>query len=251
MIDLVQITDCHVFADHSKLGYNQVNPYLSLQRIIAQVEQLQPDVLVITGDISGDGSQQSYQLVAKLLKQVNLSTKIYLIPGNHDNLAYMQDSFPTQYLWLNQAHIDLGQSWHLHLLNTHHQATIGQVSQQSLQSLQQYLSTHAEQFHLLAAHHHPIESGGWMDQHEWTNRDQLTALVTQHQCVKGMIYGHIHQPQATQHKHCLYMACPATCWQFANQAQFALNDKPPGYRHLTLLENGGIQTSVIYLQGHT
>jgi Icc protein len=48
-----------------------------------------------------------------------------------------------------------------------------------------------------------------------------------------------------QQKHqCLYMACPSTCWQFANKESFATTDLMPGYRVINLLKNGQITTSV-------
>jgi Icc protein len=47
-----------------------------------------------------------------------------------------------------------------------------------------------------------------------------------------------------QKKQCLYMACPSSCWQFANQENFATTDLKPGYRVINLLENGQITTSI-------
>ena len=139
--------------------------------------------------------------------------------------------------------------WHIHLLNTQYQDTIGQISAQSLSSLTKYLGQHSKDYHLLAAHHHPIPCGGWMDKHEWTNRQRFNAVVAKYQSIKAVIYGHIHMPIEQQKEQCLYMACPATCWQFANQESFATNQLMPGFRVINLLGNGQITTSIQRLTG--
>ena len=59
-IRLCQISDCHLFADPSSVGYGDVNPYESLYRVLAQVAHSAPDGVIVTGDISGDDSEQSY-----------------------------------------------------------------------------------------------------------------------------------------------------------------------------------------------
>ncbi|MFT4746161.1 MAG: Icc protein, partial [Congregibacter sp.] len=86
-MNIIQISDCHLFSDTQKTGYNSINPYQSLQHILAEVKFHQPDVLLVTGDISGDGSGQSYQHFSKLLCETKIKCRIGIIPGNHDNQA--------------------------------------------------------------------------------------------------------------------------------------------------------------------
>ncbi|MGS2719225.1 metallophosphoesterase [Paraglaciecola aestuariivivens] len=247
MIKIAQISDCHIFSDSDKCGYLQINPYQSLRLVLQHIKQQQPDLLIVTGDISGDASGESYQHFQTLLKQANLSCELYLLPGNHDDPSLMQACFPAHQLWINLPHIALGSRWHLHLLSTHDEITKGQLEKSSLINLNTYLTEHAEGFHLMAAHHHPIATGGWMDQHEWKNRDEFNALINQHANVKGVIYGHIHQANQKQVNECLYMSCPATCWQFDSQPEFSLGQPIAGYRMLTLLDSGKIESSTYYL----
>jgi Icc protein len=45
-----------------------------------------------------------------------------------------------------------------------------------------------------------------------------------------------------------YMATPATCAQFKPRSDdFALDDKPPGYRVLELMPDGSIATEVVWV----
>ena len=83
-----------------------------------------------------------------------------------------------------------------------------------------------------------------MDKHEWTNRQEFNAVVAAYPSIKGVVYGHIHMPIEQLQGQCLYMACPSTCWQFANQESFATNNLIAGYRVLKLLKSGQIATSI-------
>jgi Icc protein len=243
-MNIIQITDCHLFSGNQKVGYNNINPYQSLQHILAEVKLRQPNVLLVTGDISGDGSGQSYQHFSELLNEAGINCRIGIIPGNHDNQAQMKTHIDSDYLWLNQYRLILPNRWHIHLLDTQYQYAIGQISESNLASLTEYLNLHCNDYHLLAAHHHPIPCNGWMDKHEWTNRQEFNAVVAANPSIKGVVYGHIHTAIEQQKNQCLYMACPSTCWQFATETSFATSDLLPGYRVIKLLDNGQIVTSI-------
>lgn len=247
---IVQISDCHLFADSQKLGYNNINPLRSLESILTEVKLQRPDMLLVTGDISGDSSGKSYQHFSRLIQKANLDCRIGIIPGNHDNPQQLTANVALEYLWLNNPQVILPNQWHIHLLDTQYQDTVGKISQQSLSSLAAYLSLHPKDYHLVAVHHHPIPCGGWMDKHEWTNRQAFNEVVAAYPSIKGVVYGHIHMPIEQLQGQCLYMACPSTCWQFANQACFGTTDSMAGYRVINLLENGQIETSVYELKEH-
>jgi Icc protein len=244
VLKIIQITDCHLFCDLNKVGYNKINPAHSLEQILNEVSSEQPDKVIATGDISGDGSVQSYQHFNRLIEAAGLEHKLLVIPGNHDNQTAMQSIFCAQQLWSNTPHVILNNQWHLHLVDTQYQQTIGRLTQENLNALEQLLQQHRQNFHMIAAHHHPIPCGGWMDKHEWQNRQAFRSLVDQHPAVKAVIYGHIHMHVQQQQQQCLYMACPSTCWQFSNSEAFSFNDLQPGYRIINLAEDGQIHTSV-------
>jgi Icc protein len=241
---VVQITDCHLLADMNQCGYGNTNPYACLEQVLAQVKSQCPDILLVTGDLSGDASIASYRHFLRLFEQTNLQSELYILPGNHDDQAYLQQVFAPQQLWLASPRIPLSNDWHLHLLNSQSESSQGLMAQHDLVSLQDYLSQHSQGHHLLAVHHHPIACGGWMDRHNWLNKASFNAIVANNSAVKAVVYGHIHMQIEQQQGGCWYLACPATCWQFNNSPEFSVNDLPPGFRVINLLEQGQISSSV-------
>ncbi|MGJ8678788.1 metallophosphoesterase family protein [Paraglaciecola sp.] len=243
-MQLVQISDCHLFADINKVGYQQINPYQSLKRILSQISHHTVDLLLVTGDVSGDGSAESYQHFKRLITEMNLSCDISIIPGNHDTPHALKSEFPEHCLW-NRSPLEVDQhEWQIHLINTHHQGTLGQVSAEDLARLDNQLRQYPDKYHLIATHHHPIECNSWMDKHAWLNRSEFMDLVTKHKGVKAVIYGHIHSDNANKQNGIHFMACPSTCWQWENSKSFAVSHLMPGFRVINLLENGQISTSV-------
>ena len=54
------------------------------------------DILIITGDLTHYGNNESYKIFIKILKEVNLPEHLYpkLILGNHDNRENFKKNFP-------------------------------------------------------------------------------------------------------------------------------------------------------------
>ena len=141
--------------------------------------------------------------------------------------------------------------WQLHLLNSKFaDGTKGRVNDSTLQQLQHDIVAKPDVSHLIAVHHHPVDCNGWMDAHEWVNRSDFMAVVAANPQVKGVIHGHIHHASEQIVGNCCFMSTPATCWQFANQATFAVSEEAPGFRLLELEENGTLHSQVIRIEGH-
>ena len=63
--------------------------------------------------------------------------------------------------------------------------------------------------------------------------------------VRAYVGGHIHQELDAGAGAVRVLATPSTCFQFAPRSErFAVDDALPGYRWLTLDENGGIDSCV-------
>lgn len=243
-MQIIQISDCHLFADIQKVGYQGIKPYLSLKGVLKEVSSHQPDLLLVTGDVSGDSSLNSYRHFKTLLIESGLTCKISIIPGNHDQLDMLRSEFSDNDLWITSPLNVFNNKWQIHLLNTYHQGALGHLSDQDLAALSHQLQQNPDKHHFIATHHHPLPCGGWMDKHEWLNRQEFTQLIGCYSTVKAVIYGHIHTDIETTINETLYMACPSTCWQWANTESFAVSELMPGFRVINLLENGQISTSV-------
>ncbi|MBQ7830176.1 MAG: metallophosphoesterase [Clostridia bacterium] len=91
-------TDIHLFSDTLVGEDNQVYlkdkftsdgriqeyDYELVKALVDKVNDSQPDFLVLTGDLSFNGEKDSHTELARLLGEVNDSTQVLVIPGNHD-----------------------------------------------------------------------------------------------------------------------------------------------------------------------
>lgn len=88
-LSIAQITDIHLFTDEKQklLGLPTTQ---SFQAVIEQLTSLQPrpDLLLLTGDLSQDGTPESYERLQNLL--IPLAIPAYWLPGNHDCMSAMQ-----------------------------------------------------------------------------------------------------------------------------------------------------------------
>lgn len=246
MTTLVQVSDCHLFADKNKTGYNHVNPYQSLKLLLLKITDLNPDCILVTGDISGDDSEQSYRHFLDLFSQFNLIDKCRVIAGNHDQSSSFNSLFAHKDL-AKKAPLQLD-NWCLHGLDTRYTATLGQVSTEDLQHLVSNIHANPNHFHLVACHHHPIETGSWMDKHNWLNRDLFVNEIQQLCQVKLVVYGHIHADTHTFLHGCRYQSCPSSCWQFANTPEFSVSKELPGFNLFQLFDDGTFSHSTIRLE---
>lgn len=80
---VVQISDLHLFAKphHRLLGVDTEASFLQVQKAIAALDPL-PDLLLLTGDLSQDGSAASYARLRAHLQTLPIDT--YWLAGNHD-----------------------------------------------------------------------------------------------------------------------------------------------------------------------
>jgi len=89
---IVQISDIHV-------GEGEFVPSL-LTRCIDEINELKPDIVMITGDLTGMGYRREYETVKNYLSPIKCKN-IIIQPGNHDsrNVGYMhfEDLFGNRY----------------------------------------------------------------------------------------------------------------------------------------------------------
>jgi Icc protein len=81
-ITIAQMSDLHCGSPHFV-------PSL-LERAIAELNELQPDVVIVSGDLTSDGFRQEFQTAREYIDRVECE-RIIVIPGNHDsrNVGYV------------------------------------------------------------------------------------------------------------------------------------------------------------------
>ena len=245
---LVQLTDSHLFAnaDGKLLG---MNTHDSLQRVIERIldEQPQVDLILASGDLSQDGSLQSYQRFRQLHEQIPAPARWFA--GNHDELPAMQAACAGSDLL--QPVTDLG-NCRIILLDTSIPGAVpGHLSAAQLALLSTALSDAGERHVLVTFHHHPVSIGcRWMEPIGLRNPDALFAVLDGFPQVRALLWGHIHQEFDQLRNGVRLLASPSTCVQFApGSEEFQVDQEAPGYRWLRLYADGRLETAVSRVVG--
>ncbi|WP_256737446.1 3',5'-cyclic-AMP phosphodiesterase [Pseudomonas sp. dw_358] len=240
---LVQLTDSHLFAEAQGklLGMTTRD---SLQRVIELVaaEQPQIDLILATGDLSQDGTAESYQAFDAMTQAFDVPKRWFA--GNHDETQVMQAV--TRGKDLMSPVVDIG-SWRVTLLDSSVSGSVpGFLADDQLQLLAQALSEAPDRHHLVCLHHHPVSIDcQWMEPIGLRNPNALFDLLERFPQAKAVLWGHIHQDFDQTHKGLRMLASPSTCIQFKPRSEgFALDELAPGYRWLRLLPDGGLETGV-------
>ncbi|MEP1594064.1 MAG: 3',5'-cyclic-AMP phosphodiesterase, partial [Halieaceae bacterium] len=129
----------------------------------------------------------------------------------------------------------------------------GELGSEQLSMLAQTLEAAAAAglHSLVCLHHQPVAIGcDWLDQQMVADADAFFAVLDQYPCVRGVLWGHVHQEIDQRRNNVLLMASPSTCAQFApGQKNFKVDDVSPGYRWLRLHPDGRIETAVSRVTG--
>ncbi|QJD59001.1 3',5'-cyclic-AMP phosphodiesterase [Pseudomonas sp. gcc21] len=242
-VSIVQLTDSHLFADHSArlLG---LDTFASLNAVIDQVldEVDQMDLVLATGDITQDGSEGGYQRFIEAIGRLPAACR--WIPGNHDDAALMATLGDAS--GLNADWIDLA-NWRIVLLDSSIPGAVpGRLDAEQLDHLDAALASAGERHVLVCLHHHPIDiESDWMNPLGLQNADEFLQRVDSNANIRGLLWGHIHQQLDAMRGKVRLLATPSTCIQFdAHSADFATDTQSPGYRWLRLHTDGSIETEV-------
>ncbi len=241
---IAQVTDIHLFAeeDHQLLGMPTTK---SFQAVIERLEDLQSevDIILLTGDLSGDGKPASYENLQNLLHPLQIPS--YWIPGNHDSAIVMNEVLNLGMISRRKS-FERG-SWNFILLNSSSPGCVhGYLTNETLDWLNTELKTLSHNPTLIALHHPPLRvNSQWLDTSVLQNPQELFAVLDCHPQVKLVLFGHIHQEFQYQRHHVNYLGTPSTCIQFKSQSPtFAIEHKAPGFRLLKLYPNGTWETWV-------
>ncbi|WOG26706.1 3',5'-cyclic-AMP phosphodiesterase [Endozoicomonas sp. 8E] len=247
-IRIIQLTDTHLFGSPERrlMGVDTNQSFLDVWEKI-QSSSFNPDVFLVTGDLSQDESLESYQSLKTVL---DTSDKPYLWTcGNHDDAQLMQRVSPEAM----SPYLDSG-PWQIIMLNSQIPGQVpGFLSDKELQLLEKHLYETPDK-HTLVAFHHPaytIESQ-WLDTISLKNAEQFMSLIQSYSNVRLVINGHIHQERDQIIQNTRFLSTPSTCVQFKPECDnFMLDDRWPGYRELELMPDGTLHTRVVRLEGYS
>ena len=187
---IAQISDCHLPADPDQ-DYRGINPLKNLKTVIKRVQALKPDLILATGDLSEDGSRQSYELLQQQLKLLN--TPVLALPGNHDDVDLLAEFFPNSPT--DTIQVSRHGPWQIIRLNSCLPGKPeGRLSKKTLVDLEKFLRHHRQEPLLIAVHHQPVSIGSpWIDKYRLFDPEIFLGLIDQHTNVRAVVWGHIHQ----------------------------------------------------------
>jgi len=247
---VIQITDTHLNRAEggTLLG---LNTDFSLQHVIALArgERERVDLVLATGDISDHGAAEAYRRAGDYLQA--FAAPIAWLPGNHDCADTMSDVLGGEHGLDRAVESD---NWLIVMLNSQIPGEVdGQLGQSELDWLQACLAeADSRGLHcLVCLHHQPLPMGSdWIDQQMVKDHAAFFACIEQANCVRGVLWGHVHQQLQLERDGVLLMSTPSSCIQFApGSADFKVDDQSPGYRWLDLHADGRIETGVSRVSG--
>ncbi len=236
---LLQFSDTHLFGDIAG-QIKGVNSYASLQQVLASARARHgdADALLLTGDIVHDDAA-GYEHINTLFGK--LGKPVYCLPGNHDDTGQLERALHGTPFQVG-GHVDL-QNWRIVMLDSVVPgAAHGELSPRELARLDSALASAGKRHILICLHHHPVQMAS-----QWL--DEFFALVDRCPQVRAICWGHVHQQFDVRRKGVRLLAVPSTCAQFTPYSeQFAIDQSPPGYRHLSLHQDGRIDTDVVRVE---
>lgn len=256
---VAQVTDIHLTDDPQQLVMG-VNTEASYRAILAELAALQPapHLLLLTGDLTQDGSEPAYARLQQSLELLRIPA--YCLPGNHDTVSIMAKELTGSAVHWDTC-IQMG-GWQFIPLNSAIEGQVhGYLAAASLVWLDRQLSDRPNLPTLIAVHHPAIALGcDWIDKSGLQNQAEFWQICDRHPQVRVILSGHAHQefdtdfdlqnsdgrhPARNRDSRARYLVTPSTCAQFAPQTEkFTLDRCNPGFRLLRLYPHGKIETEV-------
>lgn len=237
---IAQVSDTHI-VPRGELLAGRLDSRKHLEQIVDRLLRLdvQPDCLLLTGDLTDRGSPEAYSILRATLAR--LAVPIYAIPGNHDDREQMRAAF-ADCAWMPEAgsqrlnyEIDLGDFILLALDSLVPQEAHGMLGTEQLEWLAQRLALARERRVLLMVHHPPIRSGiAVMDAMKLRDARAFGDLVRQHPNIERVLCGHMHRSMHARWCGTLVSIPSATVEQihlgFQPTAPLGTIAEPPGFQ---------------------
>lgn len=243
LLRVLQVSDCHVPRD-PHTPYRGLNADRNLASLLPAIRRWQPDLLLLTGDVSEDGSAAAYGRVSAQLSTAG--APVLALPGNHDDPAVMRRYFPLG-PW-GGLHAYEKRNWLLVLLDSTEPGRVsGGFSDAALYQLEQCLRGASNRHVLIALHHQPVLVNSlWIDRHALERADAFWSVVDRFPQVRCIAWGHVHQDFHAVRGEKVLMGSPSTVANcLPGRETFTLDIGGPACRWLELNMDGALETGLL------
>jgi Icc protein len=246
-VRLVQISDPHLFGNPNGM-LRGMETLASMQRVLSHATGRRQnfDAVLCTGDIVNDDAGGYAHFVRELTP---LGKPVYCVPGNHDVAGSMRRALSASPFQVG-GYVDLGSAWRVVLVDSCIPGKAGgRISRYELRALQAALVS-SDRYAMVCMHHHPVNmSSSWLDAVGIENADEFFRIVDAHSRVRLVSWGHVHQSFDGRRHGVRLLGTPSTCAQFLPLSDhFAVDARPPAYRHLLLRPDGTVETEVVWVE---
>jgi 3',5'-cyclic AMP phosphodiesterase CpdA len=196
---ILQISDTHI-VPKGALVSGRLETAAPFRRLVQRITDIRDqigvvDAVLISGDVSDDGSDESYQLFKEILAPLDLP--FYVIPGNHDAREPMRAAFSGDGYLPETGKLN----WHqkigdIHLIGLDtliEGEKDGMMDAPTLAYLDHTLTSIGHEPVLLALHHPPFKTGiRFMDDIGFKNSVELLRVLSGFGGELRIVCGHIH-----------------------------------------------------------
>lgn len=243
LLRVLQVSDCHVSAD-AAAHYRGHSADRNLKKLLPVMRAWDPDLVLLTGDVSEDGSAAAYARVAVMLGTIG--SPVLALPGNHDDPETMKEHFG-QGPWNGPLAVEMGR-WLMVLLDsTERNRVSGALSQQALERFDELLRGSTAEFVLVALHHQPVPvDSPWIDRYALENPELFLHFIAREPRVRCVAWGHIHQDFQAELNGTRLLGSPSTVANsLPKTPRFTLDMGGPSCRWLELGADGTVETGVL------
>ncbi|MCV0349339.1 MAG: phosphodiesterase [Nitratireductor sp.] len=222
MARILQLTDLHLVAPGALVsGVLDTGALLrdAVDRLLELLPQIGPlDTVLVTGDVSDDGSPESYVAARGALDRLGLP--VLVVPGNHDDRENLRAAFGDMAGMPQSGLID----WSVDVAGT---PVIGLdtlvegqggglLRPESLALLATALERAGTHDVLIALHHPPMRTGiRFMDAIGLANADAFAEILNEFDGTARIVAGHVHGVYQGRIGRHAVLAAPSTCSAFA------------------------------------
>ena len=216
--------------------FNKIDVEKNINLLTQDILNQNPDYIFILGDISQDGTTESYLKAQEYLNK--FSCPKYIIMGNHDSYnirAMLSDTIKMKSIIdINNHRFIFISSYKGYGYNE------GFIYENEFNKIKNNISL--LKFNYLVIHHHFIEINSIMDNAILENKNEFCEFIKDFN-ISAIFHGHVHNGYVKELGQTKIYATPSTCIQFGLTKELNL-DPIIGYQIINLMEQSYEQRTI-------
>ncbi|WEK05320.1 MAG: metallophosphoesterase [Candidatus Devosia phytovorans] len=189
---IAQVSDIHANGSEEALD--------RFDRVVAWLRPMRPDVVIVSGDLVEDDTEQSYRAVRQRLEAIG--APFFVVPGNADDVPTMRRAFADLYGWAGEDRLNVvGAIGGLRVIGL--DVTVPMRGHGDAGPVLDWLSAELNSSGdpaLIFLHQHPFMTGiDGADRNHCYNQEALSLVIGKaSDTVLGVTCGHVHRPMFTR-----------------------------------------------------